>query len=313
MDKYRKKLPKEELKRFAKEIGKILTASDFKHKRVDDPTKITEYHEKKVKKSVRDYFDKAVAKKMAYDKKKAEKKAAEALKNGHTPGDVASNGIDIPATVDTTSTPLDADNEDKADVSDAEMSDDDLHAPSVPATPAGDSSGDDTLKRKREDEIQLVPTDPDDAFAKRFKADGTAIDATAFDPPPPPPPPPADTQMSGDDSAYGMEEDEDPAIAEMRAAQEALERENEEAARDEEMQQAMVSTGESAQLEMPGDKLLAPRDFFVGNDMHVDLGGEPLAEDTPTVINGDGNVGDNNGSGEMEGLIQSERKEVLTH
>ena len=289
MDKYRKKLPKDDLKRFAKEIGKILTASDFKHKRVEDPTKITEYHEKKVKKSVRDYFEKAVAKRVAYEKKKAEKKAADALKNGQTPASVVSNEIDTPATADT-STPLDADTEDKATMSDVDMSDDELHVQSVPATPLGDSSGDETLKRKRDEEIQQTPADTDDAFAKRFKADSTAIDAS-FGPPPPPPPPPADAQVSEQ-----IEQDEDPAAAEMRAAQEALERENEAAVREEEMQQAMALGGDT-ECKM-GD----------GNTANGTHGNETS---TPAATNGDAE-GDSNGS-EMEGLMQSERKEVLSH
>ena len=61
MDKFRNKLPKEDLKKFAKEIGKKLVASDFKHNRVEDPTKITDKQEKKVKKYVKEFFDKAVA------------------------------------------------------------------------------------------------------------------------------------------------------------------------------------------------------------------------------------------------------------
>ncbi|KFY64717.1 hypothetical protein V496_03080 [Pseudogymnoascus sp. VKM F-4515 (FW-2607)] len=284
MDKYRKKLPKDDLKRFAKEIGKILTASDFKHKRVEDPTKITEYHEKKVKKSVRDYFEKAVAKRVAYEKKKAEKKAAEALKNGQTPASVVSNDIDTPATADT-STPLeaDADAEDKAAISDVDMSDDELHGQSVPATPVGDSSGDDTLKRKRDEESQQTPAESDDAFAKRFKADGTPTDAS-FGPPPPPPPPPADAQVPE------QIEEEDPAAAELRAAQEALERENEAAVREEEMQQAMAHEGGGTECKM-GD----------GNTVNG-------AHDK----SGKDAEGDSNG-GEMEGLLQSERTEVLSH
>lgn len=284
MDKYRKKLPKDELKRFAKEIGKILTASDFKHKRVEDPTKITEYHEKKVKKSVRDYFEKAVAKRVAYEKKKAEKKAAESLKNGQTPASVVSNDIDTPATADT-STPLDADAEDKAAMSDVDMSDDELHGQSVPATPIGESSGDDTLKRKRDEEAQQTPADTDDAFAKRFKADGTSIDASPG-PPPPPPPPPADAQVPE------QIEDEDPAAAEMRVAQEALERENEAAVREEEMQQALARGGEGAECKM-GE----------GNTVNGTTKGKSV---------NDGAEGHGNGS-EMEGLLQSERTEVLSH
>jgi [histone H3]-lysine36 N-trimethyltransferase len=311
MDKYNKKLPKQDLRTCAKEISKTLTASDFKHKRVEDPTKITEDHEKKVQRRVRDFFDKAVAKRIAYDKKKAEKIAAEALTNGQTPITITSNGIDTPATADTV-TPLEADAEDKANVSDVDMSDDELHGPSIPATPAGDSSGDDTLKRKRDDEIQHTPADVDDALAKRFKADGTVVDP-AFDPPPPPPPPPADTQMLREDAAYQMEENEDPAAAEMRAAQEALERENEEAAREEEMQQAMAPSGRGTEYNMHSDSILASQDYLMENGTHANSGNDVSSVETPVVTNGNDDLGERNGGGEMEGLMQSDRKEVLSN
>jgi len=287
MDKYRKKLPKEDLKRFAKEIGKKLTASDFKHKRVEDPTKITEYHEKKVKKSVRDYFDKAVAKKAAYDKKRAEKKAAEALKNGQKSADPASNGTDTPATADA-STPLDA--EEKAELSDVEMSDDEnAVGPSVPATPAGGSPEDESLKRKREEENETGFTESRDIFVKRWKGDETD-DVTVISPPPPPPPegaPPVDAQMLDDAAEYQMEPEEDPAAAELKAAEEALERENEEAA-------AMEALS----------KIEVPATITTANEHN-------LAEEV--AANGNSEVLTNNANVEMESLIQSERKEVLSH
>ncbi|CZR54666.1 related to histone-lysine N-methyltransferase [Phialocephala subalpina] len=81
MQKFTKQLSKDDLKKFAKEVGKKLVASDFKNNRVEDPTKISEKQEKKVKKYVRDYFEKAVEKKKAIDKRKKEKEAAK-LANG---------------------------------------------------------------------------------------------------------------------------------------------------------------------------------------------------------------------------------------
>jgi hypothetical protein len=76
MQKFSSQLPKDDLKKFAKEVGKKLVASDFKNNRVEDPTKISEKQEKKVKKYVREYFEKAVEKKKAIDKKRREKEKA---------------------------------------------------------------------------------------------------------------------------------------------------------------------------------------------------------------------------------------------
>ena len=73
MDKYRSKLPKDDLKRFAKEVSKKLVASDFKNKRVEDPTHISSKQERQVKKYVKEFFEKAVAKKGEHDRRKAEK------------------------------------------------------------------------------------------------------------------------------------------------------------------------------------------------------------------------------------------------
>ena len=57
MKKFSSQLPKDDLKKFAKEVGKKLVASDFKNNRVQDPTKISEKQEKKVKSYVKEYFE----------------------------------------------------------------------------------------------------------------------------------------------------------------------------------------------------------------------------------------------------------------
>lgn len=75
VNKYKTKLPREDLKRFAKEAAKKLVTSDFKNNRVEDPTKISTKQEKQVKKWVKDYFDKAVVKKRQHDAKKAQRRA----------------------------------------------------------------------------------------------------------------------------------------------------------------------------------------------------------------------------------------------
>lgn len=73
MDKFRHKLPKDELKKFAKEVNKKLVASDYKNKRVDDPTSISPKLEKKVKKYVKDFLERAVEKFKEHEKKKVER------------------------------------------------------------------------------------------------------------------------------------------------------------------------------------------------------------------------------------------------
>jgi len=97
MDKFKNKLPKDDLKRFAKDVAKQLVKSDFKHRRVDDPTKISEKQEKQVKKFVKEYFDKAVTKKAEHDRKKADKKAKE---GGSAPGGTTSMTPDQTLTVE---------------------------------------------------------------------------------------------------------------------------------------------------------------------------------------------------------------------
>ncbi|KAI9776667.1 MAG: histone methyltransferase set2 [Peltula sp. TS41687] len=78
MNKYKSKLPREDLKRFGKEVGytvaKKLVNSDFKNQRVEDPSQISAKQEKQVKKFVTDYLDKAVVKKRLHDQKKAGRK-----------------------------------------------------------------------------------------------------------------------------------------------------------------------------------------------------------------------------------------------
>ncbi|KUL88110.1 hypothetical protein ZTR_04036 [Talaromyces verruculosus] len=76
VDKFKKKLPKEDLKRYAKEVATKLVDSDFKHGRVEDILQISEKQQQKIKKYCKEYFEKAVVKHKAHEKKKAER-------NGH--------------------------------------------------------------------------------------------------------------------------------------------------------------------------------------------------------------------------------------
>jgi [histone H3]-lysine36 N-trimethyltransferase len=211
MQKFTKQLPKDDLKKFAKEVAKKLVASDFKNGRVEDPSKISEKQEKKVKAYVRQFFEKAVEKKKELDKRKKEKEKAklangsgstekvngkEAGEAGHVDDDVKGDDIDL-----TPSSPSPP------------------GAPSSPhasATPSFSESSPE-LKRKRTGE----ETPGDESDIKRLKEE----DST---PPPPPPPPPAegmpDSEMDGMQSKEETEEEK-----ELRRQEEDLMRENEEA------------------------------------------------------------------------------------
>jgi hypothetical protein len=161
MDKFRHKLPKEDLKKFAKEINKKLVSSDYKNKRVDDPTLISEKQEKKVKKYVKDFFDKAVHKYNVHEKRKAERSAQNGAASSFE-SSAAKDEADVVLTddEDVGSTP---------DGSDRKRKREDDHAGSPSATPSEPPS----MKRLKEEEVD-VPSPP---------------------PPPPPPPPEIDVAM----------------------------------------------------------------------------------------------------------------------
>lgn len=310
MDKFRNKLPKEDLKKFAKEIGKKLVASDFKHNRVEDPTKITTKQEKKVKKYVKEFFDKAVAKKTAHDKMKAAKKHEDMTSgNGikETPNDVAATEVE-----------MDTENTVKAEeLDDVELSDDGEDpgqaAPSVPATPSLETPSDEGLKRKRDDLGELFDSTPSEMPTKRLKDEEMEGQPS---PPPPPPPPPTE------DMIIQMDED-----AELAAQEEALMRENEEALR-QENEEAM----HDAELNREDKLSLSLLDSIDDTDTAVNgVKTDEYDEDqdfTMTEVNG-------NTMGKMEAsmngskdgvrdlseveenrdkrITQNERKEVLSH
>jgi hypothetical protein len=194
MQKFTKHLPKEDLKKFAKEVGKKLVASDFKNNRVEDPTKISEKQEKKVKKYVREYFEKAVEKKKAIDKRKAEKLANGTHVEPSKPADGETNGMARAEVAEELPSEM------AKEESDIEMSDDEdkdtsrpqLQTASASATPSFNelpTESSETLKRKREDEEIGSPGD-DSESNKRLKEED---DDKSVSPPPPPPPPPADS------------------------------------------------------------------------------------------------------------------------
>lgn len=293
MQKFSSQLPKEDLKKFAKEVGKKLVASDFKNNRVEDPTKISEKQEKKVKKYVRDYFEKAVEKKKAIDKKRREKAKAQGV-NGATNGnDLKGDGDDAEgesAKVEGSKEDIDIDmsdtEEDKALIASFAQS------PSITDSPNQPSQD---LKRKREGELQDESGD-DTESNKRLKESNQEDEVS---PPPPPPPPPAGEmpdmaalQEGDDDLLIPETEEETEEQKELRLQEEELQRENEEALR--------MDLDGTLKAEERGSKRQdhSTTHLPVGNIVGV----------PPVVSNGaeDG--------GAEEGLkVEHERKGVLSH
>lgn len=161
-------------------MSKKLVNSDFKNNRVEDPTRISSKQEKNVKKHVKDYFDKAVAKKREHDKKRAERKA-----KPEGPQESPTAVVEVPVK--------------REDESDGEelmvMSGDDVKEEDVkkepksitPMTPLDQTINGDGLKRKREVEHGLNGVKIDDEEATPSKR------PRSLTPPvPPPPPPPAE-------------------------------------------------------------------------------------------------------------------------
>lgn len=200
MQKFTKQLPKEDLKKFAKEVGKKLVASDFKNNRVDDPTKVSEKQEKKVKAYVKQFFEKAVEKRKELDKRKREKEKAKlAIGSASTPSEKVNGKVTEEI-------------DDKEDLELSPSSPSPPGAPSSPglATPSLSFTDSPDLKRKR----PVDSTSGDESDSKRVKEDEAS-------PPPPPPPPPTDVP-----DAVLKENEEDAAL---RQQEEDLMRENAEA------------------------------------------------------------------------------------
>ncbi|KAL8863411.1 MAG: hypothetical protein Q9178_000092 [Gyalolechia marmorata] len=180
MDKYKQKLPKDDLKRFAKQVAKKLVESDYKHGRVEDPTKITSSQERHVKKHVAEFFEKAVLRKKERDEKDAAKRNKEGLP------------LESPA-VDAG---VDAEQDEQSDGEPMmDMADDEDEKPepetatpitsATPVTPADQLANGDRLKRKREG-------DEDSNSVEANDTESTPKKQLRSETPPPPPPPPAE-------------------------------------------------------------------------------------------------------------------------
>ncbi|KAL8710925.1 MAG: hypothetical protein Q9220_004524 [cf. Caloplaca sp. 1 TL-2023] len=191
MDKYKHKLPRDDIKRFAKQIAKKLVESDYRNHRVEDPTKISSSQERHIKKHVAEFFEKAVARKKERDEKEAAKRKSLGLDPAIPPAD--SNAS--------------AKVEEESDGDQGmEMSDDDAgkFAPNsvtpqdteTPITPADQLVNGDGLKRKRNGTDNANGDDLDDI-------ESTPSKRPRSETPPPPPPPPAEVDGSpaSDDAA----------------------------------------------------------------------------------------------------------------
>lgn len=225
MDKFRHKLPKEELKRLGKDVAKKLVASDYKNNRVNDPAApLTEKQERNIKKYVKDFLDRAVAKYEAHHKRKAPETTSKG-ENGREP---AANGKTTPDAEKAGESPIVSSQEVEAVAEDIVLSDVDDESPDGP-----------DRKRKRDVEgMEVAVSSPlDGPDVKRVKENG----ADGATPPPPPPPPPENPGATRTAEEQALLEQE-----------EALMRENEEAQRlDEEEQARNKETASRPSLEGP--------------------------------------------------------------
>lgn len=180
MNRYKHKIPKDDLKRFAKEIAKKLVASDYKAGRVKNPTKIDERQQKKVKEFCKEFFEKAYQK----HKKHEQGKGSRGVKA--KPDVPAGNSGPSPGL-----SPVAVDD----DAEDVKMSEDEVDR--EPSDSPSDRNG--TLKRKRIEEQAAEPADSpvnggdEDVTASPAKRLNVAMEGNTPPPPPPPPAPPIET------------------------------------------------------------------------------------------------------------------------
>jgi hypothetical protein len=146
-NKYKGKLDRDDIKRFAKECSKKLVNSDFKNNRVTDPSKIDPKQEKAVKKFVTEFFERAVVKKKEHDQRKGQ---------GSNPADAGDMQVDSPKDANITGA----------------ASNNDVSASLSPAN----------LKRSRNEESSTTgASHEDDPQGKKAR-----VSAPAPPPPPPP-------------------------------------------------------------------------------------------------------------------------------
>jgi [histone H3]-lysine36 N-trimethyltransferase len=213
LDKFRHKLPKEELKRFAKDVSKKLVSSDYKNNRVADPTSITEKQEKKIRKYVKDFLDRAVEKYQELEKRKAEREA----RPSHAKTKESSN--EAIASVETPGTNGPAGDE-----------------PTALSEGEDGATGSPERKRKRdEDDVLDASLTPDEPPSVKRVKDEEITEEPSPPPPPPPPEEAMDVDMTHTQAAELSREQEtarrlaDEAEQDRVRQEEDLQRENEEA------------------------------------------------------------------------------------
>ena len=196
MNKYKNKIPRDDLKRFAKEIAKKLVASDYKAGRVKDPTRIDERQGKKVKEFCKQFFERAYHK---HKKQEAEKSLRDKAKQ--LGGEAASPARSPPAV------------DDNEDVKMSDNEDDAVEATSSVETPS-DANGAGTLKRKRAETSATAPGEEEEreSTGSPLKRLNLEIDTPLPPPPPPAPPvetPPASTPCEDDNEGEDVDMDTD--------------------------------------------------------------------------------------------------------
>ncbi|KAL2405766.1 hypothetical protein ABEF94_003431 [Exophiala dermatitidis] len=222
MNKYKNKIPRDDLKRFAKEVAKKLVASDYKAGRVKDPTKIEEKQQKKVKEFCKQFFEKAYQKHKKHEADKAARQKSKKSSSAHR-GEPSSSEQPAPSSskVEDVS-PADEDDE-AEDVKMSISDDEDAENTSSVQTPlASNGTAEPTLKRKRahdnDSSMVLGGEEEEEPTGSPLKKLNLDIDTpTTLTPPPPPPPPPAPPAETPPDSTprEGEAEAEAEAEAEM--------------------------------------------------------------------------------------------------
>ena len=304
MDKFRDKLPKEDLKRFARDINKKLVASDYKNNRVKDPTAaLGDKEERKVKKYVKEFFDKAVIKYREHEKRKKAKPGAEGAEKAED--EKLEGGLDSSA-----HTPTALLATEDLDPDDVVMSDrDDDPSPDSP---------DRKRKRQRDAEAEDTPelTPSDEPSTKRLKEDGQEEQESQegqVPSPPPPPPPPPDAAVE-DVPEEPMTEDQKA----LREQEEALMRENEEAQRLEDeaereemrkQEEALIRENEEAMRSFEARTNL---DAVTKNDAVITInGGSMISNHADGANGGDADTLEDGHALNRDG--QTRKQEVLSH
>lgn len=264
MAKFAAKLGKEDLKKFAKEIGKKLVASDFKNNRVKDPTKISHEQEKKVKKFTKDYFARAVEKKKEIEKVRAAKKAAKLTEAVQAAGPARDLITEVNGGLMKSEEDIDVLVDDEP--AEASPMSSPSHALSPSRSPAlALGPEDDTNKRKRSHDITPEGDQSPDSSNKRIKDEPDASSfikeepdtpsvGTPPAPPPPPPPPKRDLLTSpppGRDMQNGAYENEDMDMHDYATPEEVEETEEDAALRRQE-EDLMRENEEAERMELDG-------------------------------------------------------------